>query len=62
MKKFKLPITPKSRSKTIRLPDDLITEIDKAIDGKDCTFTAFIVEAAWMAVIQLKEEPEEFDK
>lgn len=58
MKKFKIPSIPPTTSKSIRFPNDLIEQIDRAIAGKDCTFTAFVVEAVRVALENLKEDEE----
>ena len=34
-------------------------EVEAAIRGKDCTFTAFVVEAVRVALENLREEEEE---
>ena len=56
MKKFKIPSIPPTSVKTIRFPNNLIEEIETAIRGKDCTFSAFVVEAVRVALENLKEE------
>lgn len=58
MKKFKIPAIPSSTSKTIRFPNNLIEEIKKEIAGKDCTFSAFVIEAVRVALDNLHEEEE----
>lgn len=58
MAKFKIPKIPPTTSKSIRFPNDVIEEVEKAIQGKDCTFTAFVVEATRIALENLKEESE----
>ncbi len=45
MKNFKIPVIPSTTSKSIRFPNDVIEDVEKAIKGKNCTFTAFVVEA-----------------
>lgn len=45
MRKFKIPSIPPTTSKSIRFPNDLIEDIQKKIEGKNCTFSAFVVEA-----------------
>ncbi len=55
MKKFKIPSTPPTSNKCIRFPNDVIEEVEKAIIGKDCTFTAFVVEAVRVALENIKE-------
>ena len=58
MKKFQIPKTPRSTTKSVRFPNDIIEEVEAAIRGKDCTFTAFVVEAVRVALENLKEEDE----
>ena len=50
---FKIPTAPTSTQKTIRFPDELIAKVENAIKGKDCTFSAFVVEATRSALEQL---------
>ena len=56
MKKFKIPNTPSSTNKSIRFPDDLIEQVEEAIRGQDCTFSAFVVEAVRVALENLRED------
>ena len=56
LKKFKIPIIPPTTNKCIRFPNNIIEEVELAIRGKDCTFTAFVVEAVRIALENLKEE------
>ncbi|MBR1884476.1 MAG: hypothetical protein IJ809_06085 [Clostridia bacterium] len=58
MKKFKIPSTPPTTNKCIRFPNNIIDEVENAISGKDCTFTAFVVEAVKIALENLNEENE----
>ncbi len=58
MKKFKIPSVPPTTNKCIRFPNDIIDEVENAIAGKNCTFTAFVVEAVRVALENLKEEQE----
>ena len=59
MRKFKIPTVPRSITKSIRFPSDLIDEVNEAITGTDCTFTAFVVEAVRVALENLREDDEE---
>lgn len=59
MKKFKIPTTPQSTSKCIRFPNDVIEEVETAIKGTNCTFSAFVVEAVRVALDNLSEEANE---
>ncbi len=56
MKKFKIPSIPQTTNKCVRFPNNIIEEVEQAISGKDCTFTAFVVEAVRVALENLKEE------
>ena len=58
MKKFRIPSIPPTTNKSIRFPNDVIEEIEAAIKGTDCTFSAFVVEAVRVALENLKEESE----
>ena len=58
MKKFQIPAVPPTTNKCIRFPDNIIEEVELAIEGKQCTFTAFVVEAVRVALENLKEENE----
>ena len=55
MKKFKIPSIPPTTNKSIRFPNDVIENVEKAIKGKNCTFTAFVVEAVKIALENLEE-------
>lgn len=59
MKKFKIPSIPPTTSKSIRFPNDLIDDVEKAIQGTNCTFSAFVVEAVRVALENLKEDNEQ---
>ena len=56
MKMFRAPSVPPTTSKSIRFPNDLIEQIEEAIRGKDCTGSAFVVEAVRVALADLEEE------
>ena len=56
MKKFQIPAIPPTTNKCIRFPNDIIDSVEKAIEGKNCTFTAFVVEAVRVALENLQEE------
>lgn len=58
MPKFKIPKIPPTTTKSIRFPNDVIEDVEKAIQGKQCTFTAFVVEAVRVALANLEEEDE----
>lgn len=58
MRKFKIPTIPTTTNKSVRFPDDVIAKVEEAIRGKDCTFSAFVVEAVRWALENLEEEEE----
>ncbi len=55
MGKFIIPNIPPTTNKSIRFPNDLIEEVETAIVGKDCTFSAFVIAAVRAALEDLKE-------
>ena len=62
MKKFRIPKAPTATNKSIRFPDDVIKEVEDAIRGTSCSFSAFVVEAVRVALDNLKEEEDENEK
>ena len=54
MGKFIIPEIPPTVNKTIRFPSDVVTEVEQAIQGKDCTFSAFVIAAVRTALNDLK--------
>ena len=56
MRKFKIPSIPPTTNKCIRIPNDVIAGVEKAIRGRDCTFSAFVIEALRVALENLEEE------
>jgi hypothetical protein len=56
MGKFQIPATPPTTNKTIRFPNDVVEQVEKAIQGKDCTFSAFVIAAVRAALDDLNEE------
>ena len=58
MRKFKIPKVYTTTNKTIRFPDDVIEQVEEAIRGTNCSFSAFIIEATRGALENLKEEEE----
>ena len=59
MREFHIPITPPTVNKTIRFPEDVVQGVEQAIRGKDCTFSAFVIEAVRVALDNLKEQKTE---
>lgn len=62
MKKFKVPSIPPTTNKCIRFPNNIIEQVENEIEGKDCTFTAFVIEAVKVALENLDEARNENDK
>ena len=56
MGKFKIPENPLTVNKTIRFPGDTVEAVDKAIQGKDCTFSAFVIAAVRAALEDLESQ------
>jgi hypothetical protein len=55
MANFKIPSTPPTINKTIRFPSNVVQQVEDAIQGKDCTFSAFVIAAVTAALEDLKE-------
>lgn len=55
--KFQIPSIPPTTSKSIRFPNDVIEAVEEAIRGRDCTFSAFVVEAVRAALDSLEQDP-----
>ena len=53
---FKIPSTPSSTNKSIRFPNDVILQVEDAIRGKDCNFSAFVIAAVRQALDDLSEK------
>ena len=58
MPKFRIPETPPTINKTIRFPSDVVNDVEKAIQGKDCNFSAFVIAAVRMALESLQSDSE----
>lgn len=56
MAKFEIPILPPTTNKTIRFPNDVVQSVEEAIQGKDCTFSAFVIAAVRAALEDLKDQ------
>ena len=53
---FKIPSIPPTTNKTIRFPNDLIEEVEQLIEGKECTFSAFVGAAVRAAVEEVQNQ------
>ena len=58
MGKFKIPNVPATTNKSIRFPNDVIEQVENAIVGQDCTFSAFVIAAVRMALKDLQDGEE----
>lgn len=56
MAKFEIPIQPPTVNKTIRFPNDVVQLVEEAIQGKDCTFSAFVIAAVRSALQDLEDQ------
>ena len=54
MSKFKIPDNPPTVNKTIRFPGDVVEDVENAIKGKECTFSAFVIAAVRAALEDLE--------
>lgn len=59
MGKFKIPSAPPTTNKTIRFPNDVVEAVEQAIQGKNCTFSAFIIAAVRAALEDLETEKDD---
>ena len=55
---FRIPKIPPTSVKSIRFPNPMIEEVEAAIQGQDCTFSAFVIEAVRMALKDLQDDEE----
>lgn len=57
MRDFQLPkVSNGTTPKTIRIPNDMVEEIESAIRGTNVNFSQFIVAAARLALDSLQEQ------
>lgn len=56
MATFRIPKIPPTTNKSIRFPNDLIEEVENAIVGKECTFSAFVIAAVRHALEELQQQ------
>lgn len=59
MATFNIPSIPPTTNKTIRFPNDVIDQVEHAIQGQNCTFSAFVIAAVRAALEQLESVPED---
>ena len=53
MPRFIIPENPPTVNKTIRFPNDVVEGVEAAIQGKDCTFSGFVIAAVRAALEEL---------
>ena len=58
MGSFKIPSTPPTTNKTIRFPNDVVEAVEKAIQGENCTFSAFVIAAVRAALEDINQKDE----
>ena len=58
MGKFRIPTNPPTTNKTIRFPNDVVEQVEQAIQGKECTFSAFVIAAVKAALEDLAQQDE----
>ncbi len=56
MGKFKIPSVPPTTNKTIRFPNDVVEQVEQVIQGKECTFSAFVIAAVRSALEDLEQD------
>ena len=61
MGKFRIPTTPPTVNKTIRFPTDVVEEVEAVLQGKECTFSAFVIAAVRAALEDLREQENSAD-
>lgn len=57
MAKFQIPTNPPTTNKTIRFPTDVVERVEQVIQGKDCSFSAFVIAAVRAALDDLQGNP-----
>ena len=50
MGSFQIPSAPPTTNKKIRFPNDVVEAVEQAIQGKNCTFSAFVIAAVRAAL------------
>lgn len=58
MSSFQIPSTPPTTNKTIRFPNDVVEAVEQAIQGKNCTFSAFVIAAVRAALEDINQKDE----
>lgn len=50
-----IPKPPTSTTKSIRFPNEIVEAVERAICGTGCSFTAFVMEAVRVALLDLED-------
>ena len=58
MGRFRILTNPPTTNKTIRFPNDVVEQVEQAIQGKECTFSAFVIAAVKAALEDLAQQDE----
>ena len=61
-KKFKIPAVPKTTPNNIRFPNEVIEGVEKAIQGTETSFSAFVIAATRWALESLEEDDDPADE
>ena len=56
---FQLPSTPPTTSKNVRFPNELIERVEAYLQGKNSTFSAFVIEAVRFVLDELDRQEQE---
>lgn len=55
MRTYQIPHLLPTTTKSIRFPNDIIEQVEKELQGQNCTFSAFVIEAVRFALNSLEE-------
>ena len=56
MAKFQIPENPPTVNKTVRFPSNIVEQVEQAIQGKECTFSGFVIAAVRAALEEIEDE------
>lgn len=56
---FHIPSSPPTVNKAIRFPSDVVAQVEQVIQGKECTFSAFVIAAVRAALEDLDRQGNE---
>lgn len=58
MSRFKIPKMPSTVNKTIRFPQAIVDQVELELQGTNCNFSQFVIEATRVALENLREDRE----